>query len=356
MKKKHLILLLLVLAASLTLSACTGSRFQTTSWPGITIFEDDLFVAQGQRIYQIDPTNGAELTRIPRETDAKSPTYFAPPVITEDGQLFIGSYNNNLYTYNINNGTENWMFANDNRFIASVLLVDEMIYAPNADHTLHALNMSGTEQWSFETEGPLWAKPVYDGEKLYLASMDHHLYALNHKTGNEIWSIDLGGTTVTSPEISEDGVLYLGTFESEVLAIRSSNGVEVWSFQANDWIWAPPALVDDIIYATDISGWLYALEADTGKLLWNFKGEGQVSGTPLVTEDGVYIGTGDGNFYALDLEGKLRWNRFYKEDSLLLGDPVLAGEFVIVPVSGVEAILVAYDANGTIQWEFVPGN
>ncbi len=356
MKKKQLLLLLLVLVVGLTLSACTGSRFQTTSWPGITIFEDDLFVTQNQQIYQIDPTNGALISRIPQEIDAKSPIYFAPPEITEDGQLLIGSYNNNLHNYNIETGRETWVFENDNRFIASVLILDDIIYAPNADHTLHALDMNGTEQWSFETEGPLWAKPVYDGEKLYLASMDHHLYALNPRTGNEIWSVDLGGTTVTSPEISEDGLLYLGTFESEVLAIRSSNGVKVWTFQANDWVWGAPALVDDVIYATDISGWIYALEADSGRLIWNFKGEGQVSGTPLVTEDGVYFGTADGNFYGLDLEGKLRWNRFYKEDSLLLGDPVFAGELIIVPVSGIDTILVAFDANGTIQWEFVPAN
>lgn len=356
MKKKQLLLLLILLAASLTLSACTGSRFQTTSWPGITIFEDDIFVANNQQIYQVDPSNGREMARIPREADAKNPLYFAPPVITDDGQLFIGSYNNNLYSYNINSGTENWVFENDNRFIDSILIVEDTIYAPNADHTLHALNMNGSEIWAFETEGPLWSTPVLDGDKLFLASMDHFLYALNPKTGNELWSIDLGGTTVGSPEISEEGVLYIGTFASEVLAINSENGVQVWSFQAHDWIWAAPILVNDVIYATDTSGWIYALEADTGRLIWNYKGEGQVSGTPLVTEDSVYFGTGDSNFYALDLEGKLRWNRYYQEDSFLLGDPVLVGEYIIVPVSNSDTVLLAYDANGTIQWEFIPVN
>jgi hypothetical protein len=52
----------------------------------------------------------------------------------------------------------------------------------------------------------------------------------------------------------------------------------------------------------------------------------------------------------------LRWNRFYKEDALLLGDPVLVGELIVVPVSGADSVLVAYDSNGTTQWEFVPVN
>ncbi len=346
---------MILLAATLILSACTGSRFETTSWPGITIHEDKLFVASSQQIYQVDPMNGTEMTRIPRDVDAKSPIYFAPPVFTEDGQLLIGSYNNSLHNYDVNSGTENWAFDNDNRFIDSVLVVDETIFAPNADRTMHAFNMSGTELWSFETNGPLWSTPAFDGEKLFLASMDHNLYAINPDTGNEIWAIDLGGTTVATPEIVDD-VLYIGTFESEVLAINTSNGTTKWKFDTKDWVWGAPAINDGVLYVTDISGWIYALEVDTGNLIWNYKGEGQVSGTPLVTEDSVYYGTGDGNFYALDLDGKLRWNRFYQEDSLLLGDPVLAGEYIIVPVSGADAVLVAYDANGTKQWEFVPVN
>lgn len=353
MNKKLIRILLILLLASLSVSACTGSsRFQTTSWPGVSLFEESLYVSFNQHVYQVDPGNGQELSRIPREADSKA-VFFAAPIFTDQGDLIVGSYNNNLYNFNPDSGSTQWMYSNHNRFISSVLVNDDMIYAPNADHFLHAMDTQGNEVWSFETGGPLWSMPKLDNDTLFLASMDHFLYALDPANGEELWSVDLGGTTVGSPEIGEDGSLYIGTFESQVLAF-DKHGALLWTFTTQDWVWGSLNLKDNVLYATDISGWLYAINATDGSLLWNFKGEGQSSAKPLVTETAVYFGTSAANFYSLDLEGNLNWSRTYVEESLLLGSPILSENRIIVPVTNAEAVLIAYDANGTIQWEFRP--
>jgi len=38
-----------------------------------------------------------------------------------------------------------------------------MIYAPNADYNLYALDLKGQLQWTFEADQSIWGAPVSDG-------------------------------------------------------------------------------------------------------------------------------------------------------------------------------------------------
>ena len=49
--RKFLLPLLLILAASLLLSACTGGRFVPEGWPGMHVEGDTLYVAYRDHIY-----------------------------------------------------------------------------------------------------------------------------------------------------------------------------------------------------------------------------------------------------------------------------------------------------------------
>jgi outer membrane protein assembly factor BamB len=150
--------------------------------------------------------------RFPASPDAKT-QFFAAPAISET-QVFAGSYNNTLVAIDKNNGSEKWTFAQQDRYIASPLVVGEQVFAPNTDKHLYALNTSGDLLWSFKTTGPNWTKPVSDEQFVYLASMDHFLYALNLEyssaalavdtTGSRtlrkpVWSVDLGTAVVADP-------------------------------------------------------------------------------------------------------------------------------------------------------------
>ena len=357
MKNKKKAILFSVLVGAFLLSACGGGRqLQASSWPGITVKDDTIYVAYQKQVISVQANNGTELNRIPKETENSTPDVFAPPVFLDENSMLLSTYNNSFLNVNPVTGTENWTFLNQNRFIASPLVTEDAIFLANADHTMYALDHSGNKLWTFMADDPLWAKPAFDGEKLYLGSMDHHLYAIDPKNGSEIWASDLGGTTVGTPAIGEDGTLYIGTFESEVYAIDSQSGEIQWRFPTKGWVWAGPTLSGDTLYVTDLAGYLYAVDSASGEALWNFKGDGAAPGAPLVLDSGIYFTTGGGTLYAMNMDGGVRWSQTVEGKDVELFSPAAsAGDLIIVGVVNADQLLIAYTTDGVKQWEYIPG-
>jgi outer membrane protein assembly factor BamB len=363
MKNKRNILILLLLLLGLTLSACSGRSFIPTSWPGITVQEDTLYVAYNNHIYTVN-ASGREESRIPEEAD-RALTFFAPPSLTADGQLVVGSYNNQLYSFDPQSGRENWVFPNNNRFIAGLLEVDGLTIAPNADGQVYAVDANGQNAWTFSPNEdprdnkPIFAAPVMNGDNLYVVSMDHFLYALDPATGSLSWKLDLGGTAVSTGILSEDqSMLYIGTFESVMLGIDIESQSIAWEFKTDEWVWASPTLVDGILYFGDLGGTLYALDTTSpSDPVWTLSTDGSITGAPLVTEDTIYTVTEGGTFYAVNLEGIIRWTETgFGEDAKLYGSPIALGDLIVFSAVDADALLIAYTTNGQAQWQYMPEN
>jgi outer membrane protein assembly factor BamB len=356
---KYLLIPTLLLTAFL-LSACGGNVGTATSWPGLSADEEHAYLAFNQFVYSIDLSDGKENWRFPTEGNNQV-NYFAAPTLTPDGQLIVGDYKNILHSLDPATGTENWPFdeATD-RYVSSSLGAGDLIYAPNANHELYALDLSGNVQWEFsESQGPLWAKPVPESscECLYVPSMDHHLYAIDASTGAQKWKSEaLGGSLVGTPALSPEGVLYVGTFGSQIFAIDSNNGKTLWSVPTLDWVWGGPVLKGDILYFGDLGGTLYALDTKTREVIWQKTPDGPITESPLVTEDSIYITTETGGVLAFELDGTPRWTQSF-EGRKLHTSPVLGGDKILVamgPVRDSPELLVAFDADGTQVWSFIP--
>lgn len=357
MKNKFLFVILALLALSLALSACADGQMMASGWPGITADEETAYVSFNQHVYAINLTNGMEKWRYPTEPDNKI-TFYAPPALTDDGQVIVGGYDNILYSLNAQNGEFSWAFEGaTDRFVGSALVAGEMVFAPSSDNHLYALNLSGQPAWAqpFTAENSNWSKPTADSncECVYLASMDHSVYAIDPANGQQIWRSEmLGGATVGTPAVSEDGLIYIGTFLKELVAINASNGQILWRFNAEDWVWASPVLNGSELYFSDVAGNFYAVNRETGTQLWSAKANGKIVGDPLVTEDGIYFTTDAGSLYALTLQGGTRWTKDF--DATLHSGPVAAGDLILVATDEGGLVLFALDVEGLPKWQFTP--
>jgi outer membrane protein assembly factor BamB len=357
MKTKYILLILMLILLPSTLSACAGGAFASTSWPGITVNEDTVYVAYNQHIYAVNLSNGTEKWRYPAEADNKI-TFYAAPEISPDGQLIAGSYDFNLYSINPANGQLNWSFdQSTDRYIGSPLARDSFIFAPSADRNLYAVDSNGNLIWKFPTGKPLWAKPTTDEncECVYLTSMDHHLYAIDAQTGNQEWKSEpLGGAIVGTPAYSPEGWLYLGTFGSEMLALDASNGRILWRISTDEWVWSGPSLDEGVLYFGDLSGNLYAVNAEDGSQRWKIKPDDKIVGTPLIVDDMIVFTTEADTVYAFDKEGNQLWRQAI--GGKIYASPVSAGDLILIaPIeSDSDSVLVALAMNGTQTWQFSP--
>jgi outer membrane protein assembly factor BamB len=355
--KLKLVLSVLILILSASLSACVGGTAAASSWPGLAASADTVYLASTMHVYAVNLANGSEKWRYPAEPDAKI-SFYAEPAIAADGEIIIGGYNHVLYNLNPNTGQPSWEFNQaTNRYIASALVNDQGIFAPNADKFMYALNIDGNLRWKSALGGEGWARPVVDAahNRLYQSSMDHTLYALNADNGNQLWRTpQLGGAIVGTPALSPQGVLYFGTFGRELVAVDAANGQILWTKPTAGWVWAGPTLVDGRLYFGDLDGNLYAFQAQDGALVWQLKPElldGPIASSPLVSGETLYVTTEKGSLYAINLEGAVQWSQTIP--GKLYAPPVAAGDLILVAPMGGEEQLVAYNQNGARQWAFV---
>jgi outer membrane protein assembly factor BamB len=360
---KRLFFFLFVIFAAL-LSGCAGGTGIAADWPGVSLSEDSTtaYVAYQQHVYAVDVANGDELWRYPQEAD-NAQTFFAVPALAEDGQLVAGTYNNLLYSLNIQeNGQPNnasWTFSGANdRYVAGPLAANGMIFAPNADSLLYGVNLNGEQEWEFDTGEPLWATPVTDGSRVYLPAMDHNIYAIDPETGDALWETgDLGGSVAGTPTLGEDGVLYAGTFAQEMVAINTENGEVIWRAPTDGWVWSGPAIADGVLYFGDLKGVFYALNASDGSEVWKITPEAgpdfAITDQPLVLDGSLYFSSENGSVYVLDSANgnqQARWEVGGK----LFASPLLAGETILVAPMQADFFLAAYELDGDRRWVFPP--
>jgi outer membrane protein assembly factor BamB len=276
-------------------------------------------------------------------------------VLTADGQLLIGSAGTQHPFVSIDpaTGKENWTesFAKG-AWLASPLVLDEKIYAPNTDGFLYVLDMNGKEAADpIELGGALWAAPSTDGKLLYVTSLDHHFHIIDVATGTLADPIDLGGAAPSSPTVGTDGA-YVGSFASTVEFIQS-NGKHEAIATAENWIWGSPAIDGETLYYADLDGKIYSLDLASGSQNWDVvQPDGPVVANLLVTGDQIYVATEAGTFVALDREGKTVWEKTI--GAKVYTTPVVSGDLILVAPYQGEFVLAAYDVQGKQAWTFTP--
>ena len=227
-RRKLLSLVVLIIVLGVMATGCTSSSASSaSSWPGLTIADGEGFFAYAAQVYALDTKNGDLLWAYPQETSSSRQFYAAPAVGTD--LVVVGDYANALAAIDRQNGKEKWQFTGaEDRYIASALVTDETVYAPNTDHNLYVLDKDGNLKWRFQADGPNWTKPLAGSDYLYMVSMDHYLYALNFDydstaletdgQGQRVlvtepaWSLELSAAVVADPVIA-DGILYAGTVD-----------------------------------------------------------------------------------------------------------------------------------------------
>lgn len=281
--------------------------------------------------------------------------FYAAPVLVGD-QLIVGDYRNVLHSLNPQTGAEKWSFSQaKGRWIASPLVVKDIIVAPCADHFLYALDLNGNLLWKFETGQPIWATPSTDGNLVYVASMDHSVYALDVASGDERWKKDLGAAIVFTPTLSDDGVLYLVTLAREIIALNTSGEI-LWNQKVENMVWSQPVVRDDFIYFSDTTGIVYAAQTSDGVIQWNLSIGGDAKtaslGIPAAMDDFIIFGLENGELVAVSYSGERLWTR--SVNGSLYSGPVVTGDKLLVGVTQGENLVISYDVNGNQSWAFKP--
>jgi eukaryotic-like serine/threonine-protein kinase len=267
--------------------------------------------------------------------------------ICENGIVYFGAYDNNLYALNATDGEFLWKFPTEGGIVSKPVISDGVIFFGSEDHRLYALSVrSGKLLWAYNTESAIRCSPVVADGHVFIGSDDGYLHAVNIQASRRAWVLDAGDAVRSKPTIANEqiyfgcesgevfcadfrgqvrwrfkakravtsspfvseGSVYFACVDSMLYAVDSKSGWAIWRFRMGKGSVSSPCRADNLIFVGSADGNIYCVDSGNAREVWRFRTEHQVSGSPIVYKDSVYCGSADGNIYCLEYRtGRLRW-------------------------------------------------
>jgi outer membrane protein assembly factor BamB len=287
------------------------------------------------------------------------------PTISQ-GSLYIGSYDNNLYSLDAAEGKFQWKYPTDGGIVSRPVVVDGNIYIGSEDKRLHVVSSrSGKVVWTYYTDGPVRSSPCVAEGHVFLGSDDKFLHAVNLNSGRMVWRFESADAiratpfvmndmiyfgcesgdyyavnfrgemkwrfrakrSITSSTVGTGQALYFTSVDSTLYALDPRNGWTLWRFRLGKASISTPCIADELIIVGASDGFVYAVETKSSKEAWRFRTDHQVNGSPVIYKDSVYFGSVDGSLYCLEYRtGRLRWK--FGTEGAITGTPLVYDDVV----------------------------
>lgn len=176
-------------------------------------------------------------------------------------------------------GTTGWIkISESGAYYAKGIFSDPVIengkvYFGTSDNNVYALDAkTGKKLWDFKTEGQVRAPCCVDGEIVYATSFDNKLYAIKKESGEKLWeSNEYGNAYPTEQPFVHNNLIYL-KHHSNLISFDKATGERKWTFDAknNDF---EVQLVNDTLYVASKRIGFVALDPVSGKRIWSSKGK-----------------------------------------------------------------------------------
>lgn len=270
----------------------------------------------------------------------------------DNGSIYIGSYDNNLYSINAATGEFLWKYPTEGGIVGRPICQDGTIYIGSEDNHVYAISArSGKIVWNYTTEGPIRSSPKIAEGHVFVGSDDGFFYAINLITQRRTWRYDAGGPIRSTPFITPE-YIYVGTEAGELLCL-DFRGQSRWQFRAKRAITSSPLVAQGIVFVGSLDGTFYAVDAKSGWALWRFRmGKGTVS-SPCRMDNFVFIGSADGNIYCIDATtSKEAW--IFKTGHQVSGSPVVNKDSLYC--GSADGCLYCLEVkSGRLKWKFSTG-
>jgi eukaryotic-like serine/threonine-protein kinase len=176
---------------------------------------------------------------------------------------------------------------------SSPVIDNGRVYIGSADGNVYALQADNGEiVWRYPTEEKVRATPAIADGVVYIGSWDMSMYALDAQTGELRWQTPIGGQVQTTALVHEN-MVFSASRKASVVALDVETGALVWEFRygRNMWVESSPVLADTTLFIGS-SGSLvvYGLDSKTGTVRLMHVTGAFCWSTPIVRKDTLVIG------------------------------------------------------------------
>lgn len=321
-----------------------------------------------------------------------------PPVV-ENGRVFVGSTDTNVYCLNAADGRLIWRFASSGPIESDIVLDGGVLYTATKSQLLALDSSDGELMWSYLLDSEVYTSPMIRGGLVYIAS-ERVLYAIDKRTGAVQWQYAAPTTpaflspplcvtcappvptTFKSPSpqtyriasmtMAEGGpIIFLAPYILDsaprgtlatywlIYYIDANSHAPRWQTditEASTGLMYPwPAVDSGLLYVYSQSrGAVYVLRLSDGskvtganRILWGGRMDTMIGpGFPLIDSSRLYISFWGGKVYALDkANGSTLW-KFNADGGGFIGFPAAIADGKLVFGTDVGEVYVLDAASG----------
>lgn len=266
-----------------------------TDFSPLTIVGDQLYVAAGKVLHAINVKTQREVWKY--EASAVIPDLMPP--LVENGVVYFGSEDGNLYAVHAANGKEKWVFKNGSPVHWKPLVFhNDTLYAAESEGTIRALKVNPPqEQWKVRPFKGLWRIALAD-DALYAVGLDGMIRMLDARDGKVMPEFRKGNRLWTEPAFYDGKIYYSGFETGSIFAVDAQTGKQVWKFSLG-YGCRPPTIAGEMVFATCLDRKIYGLDAKTGKKLWDVDAPHRSMSEPVVADGALYFIADDGKIHAI---------------------------------------------------------
>lgn len=240
--------------------------------------------------------------------------------------------------------------------------VDESgIYIGSDNGWFYKLSHKGEQVWRTyfaKTDQGVHGTALLSKKYLWVGAYNGILYCLDKKTGEVIWSIDLGDAIGASPSFYKDQVI----ISVELVFPRARGYIASVSARTGNLNWKTPLTRAHIHSSVAINpkkgygvvgannGLLFKIDLHSGKLLWTIRLKNAIKSTPLIYKDHIYVTNWGNQFAAVDESGKVVWSKDIKSRSQSSPTLVPDKEYLIFATHRFGQLFAVSSKTGKIAW------
>lgn len=152
---------------------------------------------------------------------------YATPLVLADGTVLAGSDARKVFAVRPD-GTILWRLETNGEVDTGFVELPDGSVAVAAGREVLALRRGGDVAWRFAAGGKVFTSPVATAAGLVVVgSQDHRAYGLDARTGERVFSTDLGADVDGTAAVGDDGAIFVGTDGGEVVRL-DARGAIVW--------------------------------------------------------------------------------------------------------------------------------
>lgn len=181
-------------------------------------------------------------------------------------------------------------------------------------------------EWSYDLGRGSQFEPHVAGDIVFCGSSSGKLHALDCRSGDHVWSSDLGSPLIRSGCASSRGLLFCGSDHGELFGIVASTGEVAWKHHAVGALRSTPVVDDDCVYFATFAGEVRSLSKLDGSLNWQIQIGAEVASSPSISHGRLIVGAYDYFLYCFGKDGSLIWKT--KTEFWCQTSPCCAGMYI----------------------------